>query len=168
MKKRLSKKTVCLGFAMIMAFSMVFTGCEKKEIKSEAQEEGTASEAAVDTSEYTLEVVYTKVDKSKLKVDKLKDLYSKNEKAVITDVISYQAVTVAEDRDGMYMAQVDSKNVNDVPGKLVDYTFYSSGKTDGVEYDTKNGVVYIPKALYDKAGDKGCDLGIQLMMAVDK
>ncbi len=161
-----AKKLTCLAFAAILAFSMVFTGCDKKDIESEAQEEELAQGAGKDTPRM-LQVVYTKVDKAKLTVKRLEDIHSKNEKAFLSDNLTEVSVTPSKDHDDMYEAKVNPKEVNGVPGKLVDYEFYSDGKTDGAEFDTKNGTVYIPKALFDK-GDKGHAIGIQLMMAVDK
>lgn len=168
MKRTLSgrvKKLTCLAFAAVLAFSMVLTGCNKKDIESEAQEEELAQDADKDTLRM-LQVVYTKVDKAKLTVKKLEDIHSKNEKAFLSDNLTEVPVTLSKERDGMYEAEVDSKEVNGVPGKLVDYEFYSDKKTDGAEFDAKKGIVYIPKALIDKS-DSGHAIGIQLMMAVD-
>lgn len=167
MKNRLfhlTKKTICMMLAAVLAFSMVLTGCDKKEIESEAQEEMTKD----NRTSYTLQVVYTKVDKTKLKVNKIKDLYPNNENAFIADNLVSQPIYKAKGRNDMYMAKVDPAAVNNVAGKLVDYVFCSGSgkevKADGLTYDTKNGIAYIPKSLYEKEGQ---GISIQLMMAVD-
>lgn len=159
-----TKKTACLMFATVLVFCMMITGCNKKDIKSEAQEE--TEQAEDKDTDYMLEVCYTKVDKAKLTVNKIEDLHESNEKAFIEDNLTFVSVDAAKDRKDMYMAKVDGTAINDVPGELVDYVFYSDGETKGMEYDVKKGIVYIPKNLVDKAGDGG--LGIHLMMAVKK
>lgn len=167
----LNKRFVCLGAAMVMVCAMVLTGCEstKKITSSALENEDTGSGDAAANEEtkveetatdYTLEVTVTRMDKGKLKVDKIADIDS-NSDAFIVDAISSQTVYKQGDNDDTYMAYVDMTE----EGAVIDYAFYSDADTDGMKYDAKAGTVSIPKSVCEAA--KGGRLGIQLMVAVD-
>lgn len=174
--KHLKKTIALMGLAGLLA--AMLAGCGSKDITSKADKangvthdgskllEDNFGGLSMKATKYTLEVAAIKADRAKLKAGSVKELFDGNQEAYMSDSITYQPVYEAEGYDDVYVAFISPEPGN---GVVVDYELYSNGKTDSVEVDTENGIVYIPKALYPKEddGDSTYSLGIQLLMGVD-
>lgn len=176
MRKHLfsAKRLICLGLAVAM--SAALAGCGS-DIKSKADEamnipydaakllEDDFGGLAYKNTEHSLEVVCTKTNKAKLTAGSLKDLFSGNEEAYISDFITYQPVYEVEGYDDVYVAFINPEN--DM-GSIVSYELYPDGAADSVKFDEENGIVYIQKSFYPGGDDKEeQQIGIQIMTAVD-
>lgn len=166
----LNKKALCLGAGVILTCAFVLTGCDStKKITSSALEENEVADGSVEeavaediATSYSLEVVYSRMDKEKLTVDKIEDIDS-NSEAFIVDAISSVPIYQQGSNDETYVAYVDTTD----EGTMIDYELYSDGDADSMSYDAEKGIVSIPKSLCEEMADGG-RLGIQFMVAVEQ